>query len=96
MTNRAVATARTLRVPEITIYFWVIKALSTAMGEATSDYLVHQLNPLIAVALDSLQGSRIRAGRPSANPPLSARRQGHGSPLDGAASAGTDPRRFLC
>jgi uncharacterized membrane-anchored protein len=24
-----------LRVPEITVYFWIIKALSTAMGEAT-------------------------------------------------------------
>lgn len=26
-----------VRVPEITAYFWVIKALSTAMGESTSD-----------------------------------------------------------
>jgi uncharacterized membrane-anchored protein len=40
-----------LRVPEITAYFWIIKALSTAMGEATSDYLVHQMNPVLAVAL---------------------------------------------
>jgi uncharacterized membrane-anchored protein len=40
-----------LRVPQITIYFWVIKALSTAMGEATSDYLVHQLHPVPAVLL---------------------------------------------
>ena len=40
-----------LRVPEITVYFWVIKALSTAMGEATSDFLVHRLNPELAVAL---------------------------------------------
>ena len=38
-------------MPEITVYFWVIKALSTAMGEATSDYLVHRLNPELAVAL---------------------------------------------
>jgi len=44
-------TAGMLRVPEITVYFWVIKALSTAMGEATSDYLVHALNPVPAVAL---------------------------------------------
>jgi uncharacterized membrane-anchored protein len=29
------------KVPEITLYFWVIKVLTTAMGEATSDYLVH-------------------------------------------------------
>ncbi len=40
-----------LRVPEITVYFWVIKALSTAMGESTSDYLVHGLGPVPAVAL---------------------------------------------
>jgi uncharacterized membrane-anchored protein len=40
-----------LRVPEITVYFWVIKALSTAMGEATSDYSVHAIDPVIAVVL---------------------------------------------
>ena len=40
-----------LRVPEITMYFWVIKALSTAMGEATSDYSVHAIDPVIAVIL---------------------------------------------
>ena len=40
-----------LRVPEITIYFWVIKALSTAMGESTSGYLVHSIDPVVAVAL---------------------------------------------
>lgn len=40
-----------LRVPEITAYFWVIKALSTAMGESTSDYLVHAMSPELAVAL---------------------------------------------
>jgi len=40
-----------LRVPEITVYFWVIKALSTAMGEATSDFLVKRLHPVPAVGL---------------------------------------------
>ena len=40
-----------LRVPEITVYFWVIKALSTALGESTSDYLVHALPPVSAVLL---------------------------------------------
>lgn len=40
-----------LRVPQITVYFWVIKALSTAMGEATSDYSVHAIDPVIAVIL---------------------------------------------
>ena len=43
-----------LRVPEITVYFWVIKALSTAMGESTSDYLVHAMAPVEAVALGFL------------------------------------------
>jgi uncharacterized membrane-anchored protein len=38
-------------VPEITVYFWIIKGLSTAMGEATSDYLVHAINPEVAVGL---------------------------------------------
>ncbi len=39
------------KVPEITVYFWVIKALSTAMGESTSDYLVHAMAPEVAVGL---------------------------------------------
>ncbi|HEX3781473.1 MAG TPA: hypothetical protein VHX38_17575 [Pseudonocardiaceae bacterium] len=42
---------RALRVPEITAYFWIIKGLSTAVGESTSDYLVRVLNPIVAVAL---------------------------------------------
>ncbi len=40
-----------LRVPEIAVFFWLIKALSTAMGESTSDYLVHAMAPVVAVAL---------------------------------------------
>ncbi len=39
------------KVPEITVYFWIIKLLTTAMGESTSDYLVFQINPYVAVAL---------------------------------------------
>jgi len=39
------------KVPEITLYFWIIKVLTTGMGEVTSDYLAHLLNPIIAVAL---------------------------------------------
>jgi len=39
------------KVPEVTIYFWIIKLLSTAMGESTSDYLVFHINPYIAVAI---------------------------------------------
>lgn len=40
-----------LRVPEITAFFWVIKAFSTAMGESTSDYLVHAMAPVAAVGV---------------------------------------------
>lgn len=40
-----------LRVPEITVYFWVAKGLSTAMGESVSDFLVHKLDPIPAVLL---------------------------------------------
>ena len=39
------------KVPEITAIFWIIKLLSTAMGESTTDYLVFQINPYVAVAL---------------------------------------------
>ena len=27
------------KVPEVMVYFWIIKLLTTAMGEVTSDYL---------------------------------------------------------
>jgi uncharacterized membrane-anchored protein len=40
-----------LRVPAVTAYFWTIKALSTALGESTSDYLVHRIAPVAAVGL---------------------------------------------
>ncbi len=39
------------KVPEITAIFWIIKLLSTALGESTSDYLVHTINPVVAVIL---------------------------------------------
>lgn len=43
-------TRQTLRkVPEITIFFWIIKLLTTAMGESTSDFLVHHIDPVFAV-----------------------------------------------
>lgn len=42
------------KVPEVTAYFWIIKLLTTAMGEVTSDYLVNQINPVIAVALGAI------------------------------------------
>jgi uncharacterized membrane-anchored protein len=47
--HRALHAAR--KVPEVTIFFWIIKLLTTGMGETTSDYLVFNINPYVAVAL---------------------------------------------
>jgi uncharacterized membrane-anchored protein len=38
-------------VPAITPHFWAVKILTTAMGEATSDYLVHTIDPYLAVGI---------------------------------------------
>jgi uncharacterized membrane-anchored protein len=38
-------------VPEIIFLFWVAKVLSTAMGEATSDYMNQAIGPAIAVPI---------------------------------------------
>lgn len=38
-----------LRVPAITALFWIVKGLSTALGESVSDYAVHTLHPVPAV-----------------------------------------------
>ena len=47
--------SKTLRkVPELTIYFWIIKLLSTAMGESTSDYFVFHINPYVAVIIGAV------------------------------------------
>lgn len=42
------------KVPEITIFFWITKVLTTGMGEVFSDYLVKHINPIIAVALGGI------------------------------------------
>ena len=42
------------KVPEVTAFFWVVKALTTAMGESTSDFLVHSLVPEIAVVIGAI------------------------------------------
>lgn len=39
------------KVPEITAYFWIVKILTTAMGESTSDYLVSHIDPVFAVGI---------------------------------------------
>ena len=57
-----------IRVPEVTAYFWVAKLLTTALGESTSDYLVHRVNPYLAViggfvAFALAMTVQLRAGR---------------------------------
>jgi uncharacterized membrane-anchored protein len=37
------------KVPQVALLFWVIKLLTTAMGESTSDFLVYHFNPYAAV-----------------------------------------------
>jgi uncharacterized membrane-anchored protein len=39
------------KVPQVTLIFWVIKILSTGMGETTSDFLVRAIDPIVAVLL---------------------------------------------
>ncbi|MEP6477999.1 MAG: hypothetical protein ABJB03_01305 [Rhodoglobus sp.] len=39
------------KVPEIGVLFWVIKVLTTGMGETTSDFFVKQFVPEIVVAI---------------------------------------------
>ena len=48
--SRVEARSALAKVPRITVYFWIVKILTTAMGESTSDYLVHRFNPYLAVA----------------------------------------------
>lgn len=39
------------KVPQVALLFWVIKLLTTAMGESTSDFLVFHFNPYASVIL---------------------------------------------
>jgi uncharacterized membrane-anchored protein len=41
---------RATKVAPVDATFWTAKLLSTAMGESTSDFLVHRFNPELAVA----------------------------------------------
>ena len=38
----------------MTVYFWIIKVLTTGMGETTSDFLVHRIDPYVAVVLGAV------------------------------------------
>lgn len=42
------------KVPAITAFFWIVKILTTALGESISDYLVYSINPYVAVGLGAL------------------------------------------
>ena len=42
------------RVPELTVVFWVLKLLTTGMGETASDYLAHTIGPVPAVCLSGV------------------------------------------
>jgi len=42
------------KVPEVTLMFWIIKILTTGMGETTSDYFVRAIDPKVAVGLGGL------------------------------------------
>ena len=45
-----IRTPAALKVPaRIAAVFWIVKLLTTAFGESTSDYLVHSVNPYLAV-----------------------------------------------
>lgn len=41
-------------MPEVVALFWITKALTTAFGESTSDWMVHALSPILAVMLGFL------------------------------------------
>ena len=41
-------------MPAVTFHFWAVKILSTGMGEATSDYIVHTIDPYKAVGVAAL------------------------------------------
>jgi uncharacterized membrane-anchored protein len=42
------------KVPQITLLFWVVKILTTALGESMSDFLVFSIDPYIAVVIGAL------------------------------------------
>ena len=43
-----------IKVPEILVWFWVVKLLTTATGEAASDFLVFDIDKYLAVVLGFL------------------------------------------
>ncbi len=52
--SRRAGTAALVKVPQVTALFWIIKVLTTGMGETASDFLAHQLAPPVAVGIGAL------------------------------------------
>ena len=42
------------KVPAVTAVFWIIKILTTGMGEALADYFDHEFDPILVVAISGL------------------------------------------
>ncbi|HTA15539.1 MAG TPA: hypothetical protein VK781_11855 [Solirubrobacteraceae bacterium] len=58
MSSRQTATVALTKVPEITVIFWVLKLLTTGMGEAMSDFLGQKSVPLAgAIGIFGLWGA---------------------------------------
>ncbi|GAA4261272.1 COG4705 family protein [Dactylosporangium darangshiense] len=53
-TSAAGTRARLAKVPQVTAIFWIIKVLTTGMGETASDFLAHTVAPPVAVGLGAL------------------------------------------
>ena len=67
MTTAPSLTARRMlnKVPEVTVYFWIIKILCTTVGESFADYINETLGfGLTKTTLPVLGGPHHRAGRP--------------------------------
>jgi uncharacterized membrane-anchored protein len=46
---------RTLKkVPEVTVFFWIIKLLTTALGESSADFLFHVSAPIVALSIGAM------------------------------------------
>ncbi|WP_244935755.1 COG4705 family protein [Paenibacillus glycanilyticus] len=45
------ATTMLAKVPEITLYFWITKLITTGLGEVASDFLFEKLNPFLSVPI---------------------------------------------
>lgn len=53
-TSPGLARRLAVKVPGVTVIFWVIKILTTGVGETASDFMVHTIGPVVAVSLSGL------------------------------------------